>query len=56
MKIKLHRPNRNVWNVAAILFIAGMIGSFIAIPILSPVAFYLVALSAVLLLLGTWVF
>ena len=56
MKIKLHRPSRNLWNVAMIVFIAGMFGSFIAIPVLSPVAFYLVALSAVLLLLGTWVF
>ncbi|WP_339134224.1 MAG: hypothetical protein WGN25_14790 [Candidatus Electrothrix sp. GW3-4] len=56
MKIKLHRPNRNLWNVAMVLFIVGMLGSFLAIPIVSPVAFHLVALAAVLLLLGTWAF
>ncbi len=39
-----------------VVFIAGMLGSFIAIPVLSSAAFYLVALSAALLLLGTWVF
>jgi hypothetical protein len=56
MKIKLHRPNRNLWIVALALFVAGIVGSFVSIPLLSAVAFYLVALSAVLLLLGTWVF
>jgi hypothetical protein len=56
VKIKLHRPNRNLWIVAVILFIAGVVGSFISIPLLSAVTFYLVALSAALLLLGTWVF
>jgi len=56
MKIKLHRPSRNLWNVAMVLFLAGMLGSFFSIPLLSTAAFYLIALSAVLLLLGTWVF
>jgi hypothetical protein len=56
MKIKLHRPKRNLWIVALVLFVLGLVGSFVAIPLLSQIAFYLVALSAVLLLLGTWIF
>ena len=56
MKIKLHRPSRNLWIVAMVLFIVGVVGSFISIPLLSAVASYLVILSAALLLLGTWVF
>ncbi|MCP4544167.1 MAG: hypothetical protein GY832_44210 [Chloroflexi bacterium] len=56
MKIKLHRSNRNLWIVAMVLFVVGIVGSFVSIPLLSAAAFYLVALSAALLLLGTWVF
>ncbi len=54
MKIKLHRPKRGLWNLALLLFILGLVGSYINLPILSDFAFYLVILAAALLLLGTW--
>lgn len=56
MKIRLHSPNRNLWTVALVLFVVGSVSSFVAIPVLSGAAFYLVAFSALLLLLGTWIF
>ncbi|MBN1313013.1 MAG: hypothetical protein JXB30_16495 [Anaerolineae bacterium] len=56
MKIKLHKPRHNVWMASMVLFVVGLVASVISIPILSPIAFYLVALAAGLLLLGTWVF
>jgi hypothetical protein len=55
VKIRLHKPKRGLWNVALLLFILGMVGAFAGIPILSQLAFYLILVSAALLLLGTWV-
>jgi hypothetical protein len=55
MKTKLHRPKRGLWNLALLLFILGLLGALLPIPILSGFAFYLVLASAGLLLLGTWV-
>ena len=55
MRIKLHRPRRSLWNLALLLFILGLLGALVPIPILSGFAFYLVLASAALLLLGTWV-
>lgn len=55
MKLKLHKPKRGLWNVALLLFILGVVGVFVAIPILSQFALYLVIISAALLLLGTWI-
>ena len=55
MKIKLHRPRRSLWNLALLLFILGLLGALVPVPILSGFAFYLVLASAALLLLGTWV-
>jgi hypothetical protein len=43
-------------TVAMVLFVLGIVGSFVSIPLLSAAAFYLVTLPAALLLLGTWVF
>ena len=54
--MRLHRPKRGLWNVALLLFILGLVGSYVGIPILSEYAFYLVVVSAALLLFGTWVF
>jgi hypothetical protein len=56
MKINLHRPKRNLWVLALVLFVVGLVGALVATPLLGPIAFYLVALSAALLLLGTWIF
>jgi hypothetical protein len=55
MKIKLHRPKRGLWNLALLLFILGLLGAVLPIPVLSQFAFYLMLASAGLLLLGTWV-
>jgi hypothetical protein len=55
LKIRLHRPKRVLWNLALLLFVLGLVGSYVAIPILSGYAFYLVVISAALLLLGTWI-
>lgn len=55
MKIRLHKPKSGLWNVALLLFILGLVGSYASIPILSQFAFLFVVLSAALLLLGTWV-
>jgi len=56
MKMKLHRPKKNLWIISMILFVLGIVGFFVSIPVLSTAAFYLVAISAVFLLLGTWLF
>ena len=56
MRIKLHRPKRAIWNAAAILFVIGLVATYVPIPILNPLAFYLIIASAVLMLLGTWIF
>jgi len=55
MKIKLHKPKRGLWNLALLLFILGLVGYLVAVPILSEFVFYLVVCSAALLLLGTWI-
>jgi hypothetical protein len=56
MKINLHKPKRNVWIISLILFAIGLISQAINIPLLSPLAFYLVVIANGLLLLGTWLF
>ena len=53
MKIRLHKPRQAIWSVALLLFIVGIAAPYL--PIVSGFAFYRVALSAALLLLGTWV-
>ncbi|NJN15252.1 MAG: hypothetical protein HC822_02595 [Oscillochloris sp.] len=54
MKFRMRKPRRSVWNIALILFVAGM--AAIYVPGIALLAFPLVALSAALLLLGTSVF
>jgi hypothetical protein len=56
MKIKLRKPKRAIWNAAAILFAIGLVATYLPLPILSAFAFYLIVTSAVLMLLGTWIF
>ncbi|MBN1430178.1 MAG: hypothetical protein JXB07_17545 [Anaerolineae bacterium] len=56
MKIKLHKPRRQVWMASMVAFLVGLVASVANIPILSPIAFFLVALAAAMLLLGTWIF
>lgn len=54
MRIRLHKPRQQVWTAALVLFIIGVIAPYL--PVLGAFAFALVALSAALLLLGTWLF
>jgi hypothetical protein len=55
MKIRLHKPKRNFWNLALLLFIFSVIGFFAPLLVVRQYAFYLAAASAALLLLGTWI-
>lgn len=55
MRIRLHKPGRGLWTVALLLFILGVVGTYVSIPIVSQLALYLLVLSAALLLLGTWI-
>jgi len=55
VKIKLHRPRRAIWNVNIILFLLSLAGYFLNVPVLNSFAYYLMLLSASLLILGTWV-
>jgi hypothetical protein len=50
---KLHRPSRGLWNAALVLFVLGLVGALLPIPLVSQLAFYMVVFSALLLLLGT---
>jgi len=54
MKIRLHKPKQGLWNVALVLFILGLLGSYISIPVISGLASLLILASAAILLLGTW--
>jgi hypothetical protein len=56
MKIQLHKPQQAVWWVAVVLFVLGLFGGTGLIPLLGPLAFWLTAFAAGLLVLGTWVF
>jgi hypothetical protein len=57
--MRLHKPKKNVWNTALIMFIGGIILAFVPLPIsafFAGWAFWLVVTSAALLLLGTSLF
>lgn len=57
--MRLHKPKRNIWNAALIAFIVGLVLAFVPLPIpafFGSWAFWLVTVSAALLLLGTSVF
>ena len=54
--MRLHKPKKNIWNVALILFIAGVVVAFAPLPLpafFGGWAFWLLLTSAALLLLGT---
>jgi hypothetical protein len=53
MKIRLHKPKQGLWSIALLLFILGLIGTYI--PGLGSLSFYLLVASSALLILGTWV-
>jgi heme/copper-type cytochrome/quinol oxidase subunit 1 len=51
--MKISAPKKVVWWIALILAAAGIIFSFISVPFLSQISFWLVVASAVLLILAT---
>ncbi|MBN1318797.1 MAG: hypothetical protein JXA42_25175 [Anaerolineales bacterium] len=53
--MKLNAPKKNTLWIALALVVIGIIAQFIAIPVLSTFAFWLVVVSAVLLLVATYI-
>jgi len=53
--MKLNAPKKLTWLIAVILGAAGLLGSFVAIPVLSAYAFWLVFAGLVLLALASFV-
>jgi len=52
--MKLSAPKQEVWIIAVILGILGIIGKFITIPFLTVYAFWFVVVGFVLLALGAF--
>ncbi len=53
--MKLYAPKAMTWRIALILGLVGIVASFVNIPVLSGLAFWLVIVAFVLLVLGTMV-
>jgi hypothetical protein len=51
--MKLSAPKMVVWLIAVILGVLGILGTFIAIPVVSANAFWFVAVGFILLALAT---
>ncbi|GAH44776.1 unnamed protein product [marine sediment metagenome] len=51
--MKLNAPKTITWWIAVVLGVVGIIGFFVAIPLISVYAFWLVAIAFVLLALAT---
>ena len=51
--MKLNAPKQVTWLIALLIAIVGVVSYFVAIPVLSGIAFWLVLVSAVLLLVAT---
>jgi hypothetical protein len=51
--MNLSAPKQQVWIIAVILGFLGIVGTFIAIPVVSAYAFWFVVAGFVLLFLGT---
>ena len=51
--MKLNAPKTITWWIAVVLGVVGIVASLVAIPVVSPFAFWLVAIAFVLLALAT---
>ena len=51
--MKLNAPKQITWLIALIVGLLGLIGSFIALPVVSGIAFWLVVISWALLLVAS---
>ena len=52
--MKLSAPQKVTWWIAVIVGVLGIIAHLVAVPVLSGIAFWLVAAAFVLLILGTY--
>lgn len=53
MRVRLHKPRQPLWNLALLLFVVGLVGMVVPLPVLSGFAIYCLLFSAAILLLGT---
>ncbi len=51
--MKLSAPKQNLWLIAVILGVLGILGNFVLIPVVSANAFWFVSLGFAVLVLGT---
>ena len=51
--MKLTPPKKITWWISLILAAAGLVSSLVTIPVLSSITFWLVLVSAALMLVGT---
>lgn len=51
--MKFNAPKKVTWWIALIIGVVGIIAELVTIPVLTPIAFWLVAIGFVLLLLAT---
>jgi uncharacterized membrane protein YphA (DoxX/SURF4 family) len=54
MKLKLNAPTKVVWIISLVLGVVGIIAKLVTIPVISGLAFWLVAVGLVLMLLATY--
>ncbi|HUS15948.1 MAG TPA: hypothetical protein VM536_13160 [Chloroflexia bacterium] len=55
MNLKLSAPTVPIWGVAVILGVLGILATLVTIPVLSPMAFWMVALAFIILAVATTV-
>jgi hypothetical protein len=54
IEMKLNPPKNSTWLLAVVLGVVGLVSSYITIPVLSTLSFWLVALGWLLLVLATY--
>ncbi|MCJ7717516.1 MAG: hypothetical protein MUO54_13485 [Anaerolineales bacterium] len=52
--MRLSAPKKNTWWVAVVIGVVGVVAKFVAIPVLSGFAFWLVVIAFVILALATY--
>ena len=52
--MRLNAPKNITWWIAVVVGVLGILGTFIAIPVVSGLAFWFVAVAFILLALGTY--
>jgi len=51
--MKLSAPKKSTWLISMIIAIVGLVSALVAIPFVSPIAFWLVSMAYIVLFLGT---